>query len=337
MKRIIIGTLAAFAVLVVGIVVAFQVSPLPGVFLIRTLFDHGDRTAMAALEKHLPPGISERLDLAYGAHPDEVFDIFYPENTASPLPAIIWVHGGAWVAGSKESVGNYLRILSGHGYATIAVGYTLAPNATYPAQIRQVIAAIDHAIENAGDLNIDPTRIILAGDSAGAQLAAQAALIVTSPDYAVRIGIATNLPPNHLIAAVLFCGAFDLSLIDTNGSFGTFLRPVLWALTGHRDFTAAPGIETASIPNFVTPDFPPTFISGGNGDSLTPHSLLLAEKLSQQGVAVEALFFAQDHAPALPHEYQRNLDSPEGQLALERLLDFLTRHLESAPASHQSP
>jgi acetyl esterase len=77
------------------------------------------------------------------------------------------------------------------------------------------------------------------------------------------------------------------------------------------------------VTDYVTENFPPSFISAGNADPLLPHSLTLADRLEQLGVPVETLFFATDHEPGLGHEYQFVLDSEAGQLALERSVEFL--------------
>jgi len=67
----------------------------------------------------------------------------------------------------------------------------------------QVNMALDHLVRNATDLHIDPEAIVLAGDSAGAQIAAQLAIITTDVAYARRIGIVPSLPPEHLRAMLL--------------------------------------------------------------------------------------------------------------------------------------
>lgn len=75
---------------------------------------------------------------------------------------------------------------------------------------------------------------------------------------------------------------------------------------------------------FVTPAFPPTYISGGNGDGLTwLQSIPMAQRLRSLDVPVTDVFWPADHQPALPHEYQFHLDLDEAQEALGRTLDFL--------------
>src|SRR3546814_17115432 len=84
--------------------------------------------------------------------------------------------------------------------------------------------AVGHLIRHAGELRIDPDRMILAGDSAGAQIAAQVALITTDPAYAAWVGIAPTLSPDQLCALLLLSGAYDLDAVDYDGDQGWFLR-----------------------------------------------------------------------------------------------------------------
>ena len=74
---------------------------------------------------------------------------------------------------------------------------------------------------------------------------------------------------------------------------------------------------------YVTADCPRTFISAGNADPLLPQSVAFAEALAGRKAYVDTLFFPNDHSPALPHEYQFNLDTDAGKLALERSVKFL--------------
>jgi acetyl esterase/lipase len=76
--------------------------------------------------------------------------------------------------------------------------------------------------------------------------------------------------------------------------------------------------------DYVTADFPRTWISGGNGDPLTAtQSKPLAAKLTGLGVDVTPVFYDDDHEPSLPHEYQFHLDYEDAQTALDSTLDFL--------------
>jgi acetyl esterase/lipase len=106
----------------------------------------------------------------------------------------------------------------------------------------------------------------------------------------------------------------------------------VWAYSGTRDFSD-PVIHEMSPYFHVTGDFPPTYISGGNADPLTDaQSKPLATKLQSLGVEVTPLFFPADHRPALPHEYQFNLDDADGRTALDATLAFMRRQTRPAPS-----
>jgi acetyl esterase/lipase len=308
---------------------AFQLSPWPSALLIRRAFDRDAVAAAKALQAHVPAGIAEQRDLAYdAADPDARLDLFRPAGRAGEvLPLVVWVHGGAWISGSKDHVANYLRILAGRGFAVAGVDYAIAPGAQYPTPVRQVNAALGHLVGQAGPLGLDPARVALAGDSAGAQIAAQLALVISADAYAATVGIRPALGRDQLRAVVLHCGGYDVASVDFEGAFGGFLRTVFWSYFGRKDFAADPRIGQFSVVANLTADFPPAFISAGNADPLLPQSRLLAATAERLGVPTDTLFFPADHQPPLGHEYQFNLDSEAGRAALERSVAFLRGRL----------
>src|SRR5882757_2387553 len=184
-------------------------------------------------------------------------------------------------------------------------------------------AALAYLARDASRFHIDSSKFFLAGDSAGSQIAAQLANAISVVSYASQIGVVPSIERPHLRGVVLYCGAYDISKIDFSGAFSGFLRTVLWSYTGTKDFMGDPRLALASVARFVTPAFPPMFISGGNGDPLTPQSREMAEAVASQGVYVDSVFYPRDYKPALPHEYQFNLDTAAGQTALDRSLQFL--------------
>ena len=193
--------------------------------------------------------------------------------------------------------------------------------------MRQLNDALAHLVENAADLHIDTNRIVLAGDSAGAQLASQLAAMITNPDYAHLVGIHPALRPGQLVGAVLNCGVYELDgMAKLNGIVSWGFKSALWAYTGTKDWSSeAPGTLMSSL-EFATSDFPPTWISGGNGDGLTwLQSVPMAQRLEQLDVDVTRVFYPADHTPSLPHEYQFHLDGADAQAALASTIAFLDR------------
>lgn len=328
LRRIVFWSFFVVVALGGAIFVAFQVSPWPRVLIIRYAFETEAQRVAAALEKHVPEDVSAQLDVPYAPEPDTYLDVYFPtrvRNTGMVLPTIVWIHGGAWISGTRKDVGNYLKILAGRGYTAVAVGYSIAPGAKYPTPIRQVNAALDYLQKRPRGYHVDAERIVIAGDSAGAQIAAEVANIVSVPSYAEAIGVEPGLPRERLKGAILNCGIYDVGAANLDEAFGGFLRTVLWSYSGTRDFAGDPRFATVSVVNYVTADFPPTYISGGNGDPLTPQSKAFAAALAERGVPVDTLFFTDDTAPPLARECQFNLDTEAGQLALDQTLAFLQR------------
>ena len=338
MKRLVLSILLILGLLAAGGAATFRFSPWPSALLIRHAFDQDSARTNTALAERVPSGVRSRLDLVYDpADPNGRLDLYLPPAGVAPdgpLPVVVWVHGGGWVSGDKGQISNYLNILAARGFATVSVDYTIAPEARYPTPVRQVNAALGWLDANAETLGIDPNRIFLAGDSAGSQIAAQVANLTVDPAYARLTGITPRLRAEQLRGAVLHCGAYDAGLVDMEGPMAGFIRTVVWAYLGRRNFQDDPRVGEMSVVRHLSPAFPPIFISGGNADPLTAQSRRLAEVAEAKGVAVDALFYPADHQPALAHEYQFHLDLADARTALDRSVAFLERQaVSAAPAA----
>ena len=303
-------------------------SPRPTVRLLRKLFASGGQQIARRLAPHVPAGIDSRIDEQYGTGRDERLDVYTPAGPREPLPTVVWIHGGAWIGGSKEELAGWFKLIAGGGYTVVAPKYSLAPSGRYPTPLRQMMQALRHVQENAERLQVDPTRIVVAGDSAGAQLAAQIGAVVTTPGYADAVGVGPTLPAANLRGLVLACGPYDLDLLlnSARSDVGQKLvDAVMWAYCGRRRYARDPLFATMTVADRVTPSFPPTLITVGNDDPLRAHSELLVTRLEANGCDTETVFFPADYAPPLGHEYQFDLDTEAGRLFLERLRAFLTR------------
>jgi len=303
----------------------------PAALLLRRVFASAGSETAEKLNRYAPAGVVEFRNERYGVEPDMLLDVYRPGSLSEPLPLLYWVHGGAFCGGSKDELAGYFKLLASEGYVVVGPRYSLAPEHRYPVPPRQMMQALAFLLANAGRLQIDPDRIVLGGDSAGAHIAAQIGALVTSPAYAEEVGITPTVQPAQLRGLALACGPYDLKLArGASSPVGRrFIQVVLWAYSGTREFLEDPAFATWSIPDHLTSAFPPTLITVGNGDPLRPHSELLARTLQGLNVEVETVFFPDDLQPPLTHEYQFNLDSTEGQLFLSRLTSFLARKQET--------
>lgn len=328
-RRRLLWVVAIVIVVVIGVVVAFVSSPKPGALTVRWVFDRDAAKVTEALEKHAPGGVDAVKDQQYRAGDDDAhLDVYFPAGTSTALPTVIWTHGGAWISGSKSDYASYYERLASHGFTVVSLDYSLGPEHHYPTAVKQLNDAHAYVVANAERLHVDPSRIVLAGDSAGAQLSSQLATVITDPGYADRVGISPSLRPDQLRAVVLNCGIYDVAdMVGGPGIVGWGVDRSLWAYTGERDFLNAEAAEQMSTLNFVSDRFPPTYLSGGNADPLTKsQSKPLADKLTGLGVAVETVFYPDDHVPALGHEYQFDLDNTDGMAAFDRTVAFVEAH-----------
>jgi acetyl esterase/lipase len=301
--------------------------------LIRGLFAKmGDQ--YDELDARAPQDVRVVTDERYGDHSDARLDVYTPARVAEEggtLPTVVWTHGGGWVGGDKEELGGYFRMIAAQGFTVAGLAYPLAPESRYPTPPQQVMAALAYLQENAARLHVDPSHLLIAGDSAGAQITAQVATIVTSPAFAEKVKISPTIALAQLRGVALCCGPYDLALIRDDSAFKDAFKAILWSYSGTRRYRDDEYFfPTMSVVHHVTEAFPPTFITVGNDDGLAPHSTALAAALRAKAVEVETLFYPPDHVPALGHEYQFKIELDDAQMAFDRLVAFFRRRTQPA-------
>lgn len=327
-KRIFKRLIIILIILSAVIYLAFKVSPWPSVMLIRHAVNSGeDIKVNKSLEKYVPSSINSILNQQYDPSGKDVFlDVYFPNkdiNNTNKFPVIMWIHGGGLISGSKDQIANYCKVLSSKGFTVIAIDYTVAPEGKYPTPLIQANTALKYIEANADRFKADTSFIVLAGDSGGAMIAAQVANTIYDQQYAQVTKVEPGLSKDQLKGLLLYCGIYDIGNLNMEGPFGSFLKTVIWSYFGKKDISNDRYANTASIYEYVTKQYPPCFISVGNGDPLLLHSLKLSKRLSDLGVEVDTLFFPDNTQPALPHEYQFLLDTDAGQKELARSLVFM--------------
>jgi acetyl esterase len=332
-KKSFLWTIGSILTVVVFVLLLFRVTPWPGAMIIRLEFNKNSAKTLSALQAHTTTvPIESLLNQPYRVKDqDAMLDVYYPASAAhtdSRLPVVVWTHGGAWLSGDKGDAAPYYRLLAAAGYTVIAPNYSLAPNYSYPKPIHQLNDVYSYIQANAARFHVDTNKFILAGDSAGAQLSSQMGALITNPSYAKEVGISPTLKPAQLKGVVLNCGIYMMEgLTQPDPTLPKIIGwgddVSVWAYAGTKDFSS-PVIRQMSPYYHVTNQFPPTYISGGNGDPLSKaQAVPFATKLQSLGVDVTTLFYSDTHQPSLPHEYQFNLDNADGQKALDATLSFV--------------
>jgi acetyl esterase/lipase len=135
-------------------------------------------------------------------------DLYLPKGLEKP-PVIVAVHGGGWQAGSRASYKHWGPFLARNGYAVFSVDYRLGKAGTYPGSVYDVKAAIQFVRAKAADLGVDPERIGLIGDSAGAHLAALVGLAADQFTAEYRDNPHSAVSAN-VKAVIGFYGVYDM-------------------------------------------------------------------------------------------------------------------------------
>jgi arylformamidase len=129
----------------------------------------------AAESAAVPARLGCRLDLAYGAAPDETLDLF-PAGGGTPGPLLVFLHGGYWQAMDKRDFSFIAPAYLASGTSVAVVNYSLAPAAGMDEIVGQIRRSVAFLAREAAPLGVDRERIFLAGHSAGGHLTAMAML-----------------------------------------------------------------------------------------------------------------------------------------------------------------
>jgi acetyl esterase len=136
------------------------------------------RSVQASVSVELAPAGIEDRTIAGGPTGEINIRIIRPANAIGALPMILHTHGGGWVLGGKDTHERLYRELANATQATVVfVDYTPAPDAQYPVQIEQAYAALEWALEHAGEIGVIPARAAFFGDSVGGNMAAALTLM----------------------------------------------------------------------------------------------------------------------------------------------------------------
>ena len=120
-------------------------------------------------------------------HERQVLDIYTPvEPSERPLPVMFWIHGGGWQRGDKSNVAVKPKALTERGFVFVSTNYRLLPDVTMEELVGDVAAALGWVHRHIAEHGGDPNRIVVAGHSAGAQLAA---LLCTDDRYLKAQGV----------------------------------------------------------------------------------------------------------------------------------------------------
>lgn len=158
--------------------------------------------ATAALLAIACADIEVRDDVVYDQRfgDDTALDLYIPGDAAGPRAAVMLVHGGGWRDRNKGDLRWAARRFARAGYVAASVGYRLVPDGAFPASSRDVACALSYLRANAGELFIDPDRIVAYGYSSGAHLISLLAVAADQDDLNADCDSGPTGPPAGVIS-----------------------------------------------------------------------------------------------------------------------------------------
>ncbi len=210
-KIIIFSLIAGF--LIFTIIVA-ATSPDITALLLRKIFETSPKTKPYGYDS-IKKSVTVIENVTYpSTNKLNQMDLYLPKNKNIKPPLIIWIHGGGFVGGDKKDAEFLSTALAANGYAVASINYELAPEAKYPVPLRQLSKSYVFLKKEQDRYNIDASQTFLAGDSAGAQIAAQFSVIQTSEKYARKMKMQKTIPEENMKALLLYCGPYEMKKIE---------------------------------------------------------------------------------------------------------------------------
>jgi acetyl esterase/lipase len=246
------------------------------------------------------------INASYDTYPATVLDVMRPKGNTARRPAVIIIHGGGWVNGTKEGmVQNYCLPYLEKGFVVANVEYRLAAAAPAPAAVQDVLKAADWFLRHAGKYGVDKKRVIVTGGSAGGHLALMVAMTPKSAKLGPRINVA---------AVVNFFGITDVG--DQLDGPHMQKYAVTWVPEQQGRYDLARRVSPMA---YVRKDLPPVLTIHGDADRTVPyeHGVNLTRALRDAGADAELL-----PVPGGGHGFP-----PEKMAEIyPRIWEFLGRH-----------
>ncbi len=262
-----------------------------------------------------PPPIASVADRTIPGPAADIPVRVYRPSDATGLPLVVFVHGGGWVIGDLDSHDYICRAIANAADAVVmSVDYRLAPENPFPASYDDSIAGLKWAVENAAELGADPSRVAVAGDSAGGNLAA--AMGVWARDNNVDLAAQVLIYPATNLAAPgtdsYFANADGYLL--TRGWMDWFIDQYLPGDTDRSDPAASPALADSLA------DVAPAIVLTAEFDPLRDDGKNYADALGAAGVPVTYTNY-----DGQIHGFATQIGAMEdAQRAVDQIAEFLT-------------
>jgi len=276
-------------------------------------------------------GISVVRDVPYRAtgRKDHTLDVYAPEARGpAPLPVVLYVHGGGFRILSKDTHWLMGLAFARRGYVVFNINYRLAPTDPFPAAVEDVCAAYLWVVENAERYGGDADRLVLAGESAGANLVTTLALCATMrrPEPYARRVFDENVVPRAVLPACGMLQVSDPGRFARRKRLPTFVADRIEEVS-HSYLRDAPEDLDLADPLVVLErdeptdrPLPPFYTFVGTRDPILDDTRRLHAALTRRGVACEVRYF-----PGEVHAFHALMWRPAAVESWNGSFEFLER------------
>ena len=321
-------SLIIIAAVLIAIILPTLFTPYPTALVLNLAFKKGVKTEPDNFHE-IQQLVNVHRDLKYESTAKKnMLDLFLPKTQNELTPIVIWIHGGGFVGGDKSDVDYFATCLAADGFAVASINYQLAPWAKFPSPINQTGEAYKWLKDNSEKYSIDVSRIMLAGDSAGAHTAAAFVSTQLSKEYADNLGVYQVVEnPSTIKGTLLYCGPYSLAEIKKleNGFMRFVFSKAAAAYFGTSNWLKKYDNKASTIFN-IPNNFPPCFITDGNTGSFEKQAKMLISVFDEKGIIYDSYFTPKETAQT-QHEYQFILDTPEAQMAYNKTVQFLSTYM----------
>lgn len=278
-------------------------------------------------------GVEVERDVPYrdGGHPQHHLDVWRPVKRDGPLPVVIYIHGGGFRFLSKDTHWIFALIFARRGYLAFNIDYRLAPGHPFPAAVEDACAAYRWVVENAHRFGGDPKRLVLAGESAGANLSTVLALAAAHPrpEPFARAVYDTGVVPRAVVPA---CGIHQVSQPERralkNRFFYDRVAEVTDAYLGgvrlshDRALDLVDTVDALERTRAFERKLPAFFVTCGTWDVMLEDSQQLVAALLRHGSPVASRWYKRE-----PHAFHGFVFTRNARRCWKETFEFLGQHV----------
>lgn len=270
----------------------------------------------------LGQGYSTSITAAYRVTPSITYltannfeaklDVYSRSDATTPQPTMIWIHGGGWTGGNKEGDTFNLLPYMEMGWNVVNVEYRLAKTSLAPAAVEDCLCALRWVVRNAKEYNVDISKLVVSGRSAGGHLALTTGMI---PASAGLDGECPGKEELKVAAVVDWYGITDVADLLDGANMRTFAVQWMGSMPNRVEIA-----KRVSPLTYVRAGLPPIISIQGDQDPAVPysHSVRLQDALKK--VAVDGQLVT------IPGGKHGGFTRAENQKAYEAIIAFLAKH-----------